>query len=61
MKLKMCTTSKLLGRICLKAIKDVCNQGRDNVRHDGKGKDTFFWRGVTSNKKLGFKTLGKCE
>ena len=45
MKLKMCTTGIIFGKICLKAIRDtffqylVCNQGRDRVRHEGKGED----------------------
>ena len=45
MKLKMCTTGTIFGKICLKAIRDtflqylVCNQERDGVRHEGKGED----------------------
>ena len=50
-KLKMCTTGKIFGKICLKAIRDtffqyvVCNQRRDGVSHEGKGEDSFFWWG----------------
>ena len=51
MKLKMCTTGKLSGKICLKAVRDflhqyvVCNQGRDGVKHEGKGENSIFWWG----------------
>ena len=49
MKLKTCTTSKIFGKIYLKAITDtffqyvVYNQGRDRVRHEGNGEDSIFW------------------
>ena len=45
MKLKMCTTRKTFGKICLKTIRDtffqymVCNQQRDAVKHEGKWED----------------------
>ena len=51
MKLKMCTTGKMFGKVCLKAIRDnffqyvVINHGRDGVRHEGKGEDSIFWWG----------------
>ena len=51
MQLKMCTTGKHSGKICLKAVRDflcqyvVCNQGRDGVKHEGKGENSIFWRG----------------
>ena len=53
MKLKMCTADKIIDKICLKTIRDtflqyvICNQGRDGVRHEGKGEDSIFWWGVT--------------
>ena len=49
MKVKMCTTGKICGKLCLKAIRHtffqhlVCNQGRNGVRHEGKGEDSIFW------------------
>ena len=49
MKLKMCTTGKIFGEICLKAIRDtffqyvIFSQGRDGVRHEGKGEGSTFW------------------
>ena len=49
MKVKMCTTGKIFGKLCLKAIRHtffqhlVFNQGRDWVRHEGKGEDSIFW------------------
>ena len=58
MKLKMCITDKILGKTCLKVIRDtffkyvICYQGRDGVRHDGKGEDSFFWWGGTNNGKV---------
>ena len=58
MKLKMCTAGKIFDKICLKAIRDtffqyvICNQGRDGVRHKGKGEDSIFWWGVTSNRRV---------
>ena len=58
MKLKMCTTDKIFGKICLKAIRDIFfqyvsyNQRRDSVRHEGKGEDSIFWRGATSNRRV---------
>ena len=64
MKLKMCTTGKIFGKICLKAVRDtffqyvVCNQERDGVRYEGKGEDSIFWWGVTSNRRVRFKILG---
>ena len=39
MKLKMCTTGKIFGKICLKAVRDsffqyvIWNQERDGARH----------------------------
>ena len=52
MKLKMCNTGKIFGKIYLKAIRDtffqyvVCNQGRDGLRHEGKWEDSvFLWGG----------------
>ena len=45
MKLQMCTTGKIFVKICLKAIRDspICGlQGRDGVRHEGKGEDSIF-------------------
>ena len=58
MKLKMCTTDKLFGKICLKVIRDtffqnvICNQGRDEVRHEGKGEDSNFWWVLTFNRRV---------
>ena len=49
MKLKMCTASKVFGKIYLKAIRDtffqhvVWNQERDRVRHEVKWEDSIFW------------------
>ena len=49
MKLKMCATDKIFHKICVKPIRDaffqyvVCNQGREGVRHEGKGEDPIFW------------------
>ena len=49
MRLRMCTTGKIFDKIYIKAITDtffqyvVCNQGRDKVRHEGKGEDLIFW------------------
>ena len=63
MKLKMCTTRKTFGKICLKTIRDtffqymVCNQQRDAVRHEGKWEDWNFCGGVTSNGRVRFKIL----
>ena len=51
MKLKICTTGKIFGNICLKAIGDnfsqylVCNQERDEMKHEGMGEDSIFWWG----------------
>ena len=51
MKLIMCTTGKIFGRIYLKAIRYtffqyvVCNQERDGVRDEGKGEDLISWWG----------------
>ena len=48
MKLKMCTTDKIFGKIYLKVIRDtffqylICNQGRDGVKYEGKGEDSIF-------------------
>ena len=48
MKLKMCSTGKVFGKICLKTVRDtlfqyvVCNQGRDGMRHERKGEDPNF-------------------
>ena len=48
MKLKMCTTGKILGQICLKVFRDtfvqyvVCNQERDGVRHK-KHSEECIW------------------
>ena len=48
MKLKICTTGKMFGKICLKTIRDtffryvVCNQARDGMRHERKGEDPNF-------------------
>lgn len=42
MKLKICTSGKSVGKICLKAIRDtffqymVCSQRMNAVRHEGK-------------------------
>ena len=53
MKLKMYTTENFFDKICVKAIRDaffqygVCNQGREGVRHEGKGEDLSFWWGQT--------------
>ena len=47
MKLKLCITDKIFAKICLKLIRDmllkyaICYQGRDGVRHEGKGEDSF--------------------
>ena len=43
----MCTAGKLFGIVCPKAIRDfllmcVCDQMRDEVRHEGKGEDSVF-------------------
>ena len=60
---KMCNTSKMFSKISLKAIADiffqyvVCNQGRDGVRHEGKGEDSIFGWGVTFNRRVKFKVL----
>ena len=35
----------------------VCDPGRDNVRHEGKEKDSIFWCRVKSNKEERFKIL----
>ena len=56
MKLKICTTGNIFGKICLKAIRDtffqyvICNQGSDGVKHEemeggrGEGReDSVFW------------------
>ena len=67
MKLKMCTTGKTFGKICLKTIRDtffqnvVCNHKRDGRRHEGKGEDSIFRWGVTSNRRVRFKILGMSE
>ena len=51
MKLKLYTTSKISGKICLKAIRDtffqyvVCNQEREKVGHEGKAERTQFFSG----------------
>ena len=64
MKLKVCSTDKIFGKICLKAVRDtffqyvVCNQERDGVRYKGKGEDSIFWWRVTSNRRVRFKILG---
>ena len=64
MKLKICTTDKIFGNICLKVVRDtffqyvVCNQERDGVRYKGKGEDSIFWWRVTSNRRVRFKILG---
>ena len=58
MKLKMCTADKIFDKICLKAIRNIslqfviCNQGRDEVRHEGKRERSIFWWGVASNRKV---------
>ena len=64
MKLKLCITDKIFAKICLKLIRDMllkyvtCYQGRDGVRHEGKGKDSFSggeWHtteGLMSNKQV---------
>ena len=50
MKLKMCPTDKIFGKIYLKPIRDtflqyvVCNQVRDGVNHEGKGEDVLVGR-----------------
>ena len=47
MKLKMCTTGKTFGKICLKAPRDaffqcvICNEVRGKVNHEGKGDDSI--------------------
>ena len=67
MRLKMCTTGKTFGKICLKTITDtffpyvVCNQRRDGLRHEGKEEDSIFWCGMISNRRVRFKTLGMSE
>ena len=67
MKLKMCTTGKTFGKICLKTIRDtffqnvVCNHKRDGMRHEGKGEDSIFRWGVTSNRRVRFKNLDMSE
>ena len=64
MKLKIFTTDKIFGKICLKAVRDtffryvVCSQERDGVRYEGKGEDSIFWWRVTSNRRVRFKILG---
>ena len=58
MKLKMCTTDKHFGKICLKAIRDtffqplICNYGRDGMINKGKGEDSTFWLGVISSRRV---------
>ena len=53
MKLKLCTTSKIFGKIYLKTIRDiffrylVCNQGKDGVRYEGKRDDSIYWWGAS--------------
>ena len=55
MKLKMCPTDKIFGKICLKPIRDtflqyvVCNQVRDGMNHEGKGEDSIFWSGSSES------------
>ena len=55
MKLKMCSTSKIFGEIYLKAISDtffqhnVCNQGSNGVRLEGKWEYSIFWWGSSKN------------
>ena len=67
MKLKMCTTGKIFGEICLKSARDtffqcvVCNQEKDGVKHEEKGEDSIFWWGVTSKRRVRFKILGMTE
>ena len=67
MKLKICTTGRPFDKICLETIRDtffkhvVCNQRKDGVRYEGKGDDSFFRWGGTSNRKVGFKILGMGE
>ena len=67
MKLKMCTTGKIFSKICLKTIRDtffqyvVWNQQKEGVTHEGKGEDSIFWWGVTSNRRMRFKILGMNE
>ena len=48
--------TKIVGKICLKAIGDtffqyvVCNQARDVVRYEGKGQNSiFWWRSLVAN------------
>ena len=62
MKLKM---YEIFGKIYLKVIRRMfsqyvlCNQGRDGVCHEEKEKNSIFWwwRGVTSTRKVRFKIL----
>ena len=67
MKLKICITGKFFGKICLKPIGDtffqyvVCNQGKDGVRNEGKGEDSIFWWGMTSNRRMRFKIFSMNE
>ena len=65
MKLKVCTTDKIFGKICLKAIRDVffaiCDESRDGVRHEGKGEDSILGWGVTSRRQVRFKILDMSE
>ena len=47
MKVKMCTTGKSFGEICLKAPRDaffqyvICDEVRGKVNHEGKGDDSI--------------------
>ena len=48
---------KHFGEICVKTLEIpfvqlvLCDQGRDGVRHEGKGEDSILWRGVISNRR----------
>ena len=56
-KLKICTTGNIFGKICLNTISDtfsqkvLYNQGKDGVRHEGKRERTQFFDEVDTQQK----------
>ena len=63
MKLKMCIKGKIFNKMCLKAIRNtffqyvVCNQGKNGMKHEGKGEYLISWWSVTSKRRVRFKIL----
>ena len=59
MKLKMCPTGKVFGKICLKAIRD--RDGKDRVRHGRKECGEAWRKGGGLNFLMGSDIQQRCE